>query len=145
MTSLGRWLRRDLSHLGFTHTHTTAPAHTHRQGYQSGSLRVNDMSHSVSQCLTVCHSVSPEMEAVLLSGWAEPVAAGSGGGVDKPQCEEGLHVTSSAWTQTCVSRGRKESKKKGRKELGKEGRKEREKERRKAERNEGRNEGKREE
>lgn len=65
------------------------------------------------------------MEAVLLSGWAEPVAAGSGGGVDKPQCEEGLHVTSSAWTQTCVSRGRKESKKKGRKELGKEGRKER--------------------
>lgn len=93
----------------------------------------------------MCHSVSPEMEAVLLSGWAEPVAAGSGGGVDKPQCEEGLHVTSSAWTQTCVSRGRKESKKKGRKELGKEGRKEREKERRKAERNEGRNEGKREE
>lgn len=109
----------------YTHTHNRTRTHTHRQGYQSGLLRVNDMSHSVSQCLTVCHSVSPEMEAVLLSGWAEPVAAGSGGGVDKPQCEEGLHVTSSAWTQTCVSRGRKESKKKGRKELGKEGRKER--------------------
>lgn len=40
--------------------------------------------------------VSPEREAVLLSGWAEPVAAGSGGGVDRPQCEEGLHVISSA-------------------------------------------------
>ncbi len=42
------------------------------------------------------HSVSPKMEVVLLSWWVALVAPGSGGGVDKPQCEEGLHVTSSA-------------------------------------------------
>ncbi len=48
------------------------------------------------------HSVSPKMEVVLLSWWVALVAPGSGGGVDKPHCEEGLHVTSSAWTQKQV-------------------------------------------
>lgn len=42
--------------------------------------------------------VSPEMDVVLLRGWVEPTAAGSGGGVDKPQWEEGLQVTSATWT-----------------------------------------------
>lgn len=44
---------------------------------------------------------SPETEAVLLSDGVRP--AGSGGGVDSPQWEEGLHVRSSSCTQTQVT------------------------------------------
>lgn len=40
------------------------------------------------------------MEVLLLSGWVEPKAVCSEGGVDKPQCMAGLHVTSSGCTQT---------------------------------------------
>lgn len=43
---------------------------------------------------------SPETEEHLLNEGAEPRAVGSGGGVDKPHREEGLHVTSSACRQT---------------------------------------------
>lgn len=74
---LGRGPARDSSHL------TVISGQRHRFS-----------TISVFHGVDCCFSVSPEMEDVLLGGWVEPVATDSGGGVDKPHREEGLHVTS---------------------------------------------------